>query len=84
MVTLESESQWLVPPNIQNESSIRTVTSDNFQLLQQGSEDRSPKEFERHDAGDEHMNEFDLAEEEESNSQSHIYREGNDGKYFCK
>ena len=83
METLESERQWAVPPDFQNKS-LEIRTSGNLRLEQQGPENRSPKQFERQDSGDESVNELDLAEEELSNSQWHLNRVENEGKSFCK
>ena len=88
MESLESERQWAVPPDFQNKNpsipSSKILTSGNLQLEQQGPENRSPNQFEQQDSGDESTNELDLAEEEESNSQWHLSRVGNEGKSFCK
>ena len=88
MESLESERQWAVPPDFQNKNqsipSSKILTSGNLQLEQQGPENRSPKQFERQDSGDESVNELDLAEEELSNSQWHLNRVENEGKSFCK
>ena len=83
MESLKSERQWAVPPDFQNKSS-KILTSGNLQLEEQGTEIRSPKQFEQQDSGDESMNELDLAEEEESNSQCYLSRVENEGKSFCK
>ena len=83
METLESERQWAVPSDFQNKS-LKIRTSGNLRLEQQGPENRSPKQFERQDSGDESVNELDLAEEELSNSQWHLNRVENEGKSFCK
>jgi len=55
MESLESDSQFIVPPDFQNESS-STATSGNLQLEPSGSEDHSPEQFEQKDFGDEPKN----------------------------
>jgi len=76
------ESQLVVPPDFLNESS-STPTSGNLQLEPQVREGHSPEQFEQQDSGDETTNEFDLAEDEESNTQMHLSRIGNEGRSFC-
>jgi hypothetical protein len=81
-----SESQLLVPPDFQNESSIRSSSSLRLPVTSnwshKDSEGHSPEQFEQQDSGHEPTNEFDLTEEEESESQRHLSRIGNKGKSF--